>query len=314
MKVEKIYGVGSNIQVSFTQATVSDTVKIASLGQEKADVVVTEKKPIVQYYVAPRCNGKSFTQLVKEMKNDAVLEPFIDASVIKGTSDLRPIVIDASEIKAPIGTIITMSEPKKIIRSGEYTTVLWMDGTKTIVKRMPGSEDSDYAAFTAALAKKVYGTNSKVERIVAKTERVKTKAEKKAEKKAKHKAESEKSGERKYIVSQYGQVAEWKGIETDSTGVGEKVIVFANNEGEARCKAVDVFRKSSLLKEWLVLGNGSVCEVVLLNAADSAGGCFGIWTQSCIDKNYFKTCVFAKDREEAKKALTIIRAPDPIPF
>ena len=185
MKVEKIYGVGSNIQVSFTQATVSDTVKIASLGQEKADVVVTEKKPIVQYYVAPRCNGKSFTQLVKEMKNDAVLEPFIDASVIKGTSDLRPIVIDASEIKAPIGTILTMSEPKKIIRSGEYTTVLWKDGTKTIVKRMPGSEDSDYSAFTAALAKKVYGTNSKVERIVSMTERVKTKAEKKAEKKAK---------------------------------------------------------------------------------------------------------------------------------
>ena len=165
MKVEKIYGVGSNIQVSFTQATVSDTVKIASLGQEKADVVVTEKKPIVQYYVAPRCNGKSFTQLVKEMKKDAVLEPFIDASVIKG------------------GTIIP--QPKRIIRSGEYTTVLWKDGTKTIVKRMPGSEDSDYAAFTAALAKKVYGTNSKVERIVAKVERVKTKAEKRAEKKAK---------------------------------------------------------------------------------------------------------------------------------
>lgn len=142
-------------------------------------------------------------------------------------------------------------------------------------------------------------------------QRVKSKAEKKAEKKAKHKAESENQGEKKYIVSQYGQVAECKGIETDSMGVGEKVIVFAKTEDEARGKAVGKFRKSPL-KEWLVLGNGSVCEVVLLNAADSADGCFGIWMQSCIDKNYFKTCVFAKDKEEAKKVLSII--PAPIPF
>ena len=153
------------VDVTFSNVTISDVEMLAKLYSEKADVVVTEKKPIVQYHVAPRCNGKSFTQPVKEMKEDAVLEPFIDASVIKG------------------GTIIP--QPKRIIRSGEYTTVLWKDGTKTIVKRMPGSEDSDYSAFTAALAKKVYGTNSNVERIVSMTERVKTKAEKKAEKKAK---------------------------------------------------------------------------------------------------------------------------------
>ena len=202
-----------------------------------------------------------------------------------------------------------MPVPEKIFRCGNATTVIWKDGTKTTVKLMPGAEDSDYGAFTAALAKKIYGGNGKVMRYAGMVQRVKSKAEKKAERKAKHKAELEDSGEKKYIVSQYGQVAECKGIETDSMGVGEKVIVFANNEGEARCKAVDVFRKSSLLKEWLVLGNGSVCEVVLLNATDSADGCFGIWTQSCIDKNYFKTCVFAKDKEEAKKALSIIPAP-----
>ena len=213
------------------------------------------------------------------------------------------------EIDGEVRTIT----PEKIFRCGNATTVIWKDGTKTTVKLMPGTEDSDYGAFTAALAKKIYGGNGKVMRYAGMVQRVKSKAEKKAERKAKHKAESESSGEKKYIVSQYGQVAECKGIETDSMGVGEKVIVFANDEGEARCKAVGKFRKSPL-KEWLVLGNGSVCEVVLLNAADSADGCFGIWTQSCIDKNYFKTCVFAKDREEAKKALTIIHAPDPIPF
>ena len=204
--------------------------------------------------------------------------------------------------------------PEKIFRCGNATTVIWKDGTKTTVKLIPGAEDSDYGAFTAALAKKIYGGNGKVMKYAGMVQRVKSKAEKKATRKLKRKYEEKITGEKKYIVSQYGQVAECKGIETDSMGVGEKVIVFANDEGEARHKAVDVFRRSSLLKEWLVLGNGSVCEVVLLNAADSADGCFGIWTQSCIDKNYFKTCVFAKDKEEAKKALAIIHAPDPIPF
>ena len=201
-----------------------------------------------------------------------------------------------------------MPVPEKIFRCGNATTVIWKDGTKTTVKLMPGAEDSDYGAFTAALAKKIYGGNGKVMKYAGMVQRVKSKAEKKATRKLKRKYEEKITGEKKYIVSQYGQVAECKGIETDSMGVGEKVIVFANDEGEARGKAVGEFRKSPL-KEWLVLGNGSVCEVVLLNAADSADGCFGIWMQSCIDKNYFKTCVFAKDKEEAKKALTIIPVP-----
>ena len=206
------------------------------------------------------------------------------------------------------GAVRTIT-PEKIFRCGNATTVIWKDGTKTTVKLMPGAEDSDYGAFTAALAKKIYGGNGKVMKYAGMVQRVKSKAEKKAEKKAKRNAETEKQ----YIVSQFGQVYEYRGAEDESLGYGQKFFVRAKSEDEARGKAVGKFRKSPL-KEWLVLGNGSVCEVVLLNAADSADGCFGIWTQSCIDKNYFKTCVFAKDREEAKKALTIIHAPDPIPF
>ena len=197
--------------------------------------------------------------------------------------------------------------PEKIFRCGDTTTVIWKDGTKTTVKLMPGAEDSDYGAFTAALAKKIYGGNGKVMRYAGMVQRVKSKAEKKAEKKAKHKAESESSGEKKYIVSQYGQVAECKGIETDSTGVGEKVIVFANNEGEARCKAVDVFRKSSLLKEFLVLSNGSVTEMT-----PCASNCFGYWEISLLRDDTYKIRVFAKNAEEAKNVFSI--TPAPIPF
>ena len=197
--------------------------------------------------------------------------------------------------------------PEKIFRCGNATTVIWKDGTKTTVKLMPGTEDSDYGAFTAALAKKIYGGNGKVMRYAGMVQRVKSKAEKKAERKAKHKAESESSGEKKYIVSQYGQVAECKGIETDSMGVGEKVIVFANDEGEARCKAVDVFRKSSLLKEFLVLSNGSVTEMT-----PYASNCFGYWEISLLRDDTYKIRVFAKNAEEAKNVFSI--TPAPIPF
>ena len=205
------------------------------------------------------------------------------------------------------GAVRTIT-PEKIFRCGNATTVIWKDGTKTTVKLMPGAEDSDYGAFTAALAKKIYGGNGKVMKYAGMVQRVKSKAEKKATRKLKRKYEEKITGEKQYIVSQFGQVYEYRGAEEESLGYGQKIFVRAKSEDEARGKAVGEFRKSPL-KEWLVLGNGSVCEVVLLNAADSADGCFGIWTQSCIDKNYFKTCVFAKDKEEAKKALTIIPVP-----
>ena len=196
-----------------------------------------------------------------------------------------------------------MPTPEKIFRCRNATTVIWKDGTKTTVKLMPGAEDSDYGAFTAALAKKIYGGNGKVMRYARMVQRVKSKAEKKAEKKAKHKAETEKQ----YIVSQFGQVAECKGIETEEVGIGEKVIVFANDEGEARCKAVGVFRKSSLLKEFLVLSNGSVTEMT-----QYASNCFGYWEISLLRDDTYKIRVFAKNAEEAKNVFSV--TPAPIPF
>lgn len=61
--------------------------------------------------------------------------------------------------------------PKHIIhnrKTGE-TIVIWKDGTRTTVKPMMGVPHSPYSAFTAALAKKVYGSNTKVNKIVEMT-------------------------------------------------------------------------------------------------------------------------------------------------
>lgn len=57
-------------------------------------------------------------------------------------------------------------EPKKIIKSADRTIVFWKDDTKTIVKRSDDTEDDLYSAFCAALAIKIYGSNSQVKKIL----------------------------------------------------------------------------------------------------------------------------------------------------
>ena len=55
---------------------------------------------------------------------------------------------------------------RRILQSGNRVIVFWSDGTKTIVKRSDDTDDDIYGAFTAALAIKVYGSNSQVNRII----------------------------------------------------------------------------------------------------------------------------------------------------
>ena len=55
---------------------------------------------------------------------------------------------------------------KRIIYNDPATIVFWNDGTKTVVKRGPSETFNKYTAFCAALAKKMYGNNSRVNKIV----------------------------------------------------------------------------------------------------------------------------------------------------
>lgn len=68
---------------------------------------------------------------------------------------------------------------KRILKSGDRMIVFWADDTKTVVKRAKDETDSDYAAFTAALGIKLYGSNSALKRIVksAETQKPKKKGE-----------------------------------------------------------------------------------------------------------------------------------------
>lgn len=58
--------------------------------------------------------------------------------------------------------------PHRIIHNHktDETIVIWKDGTKTKVKLMEGEKSSPYTAYTAALAKRIYGSNTQVSKIV----------------------------------------------------------------------------------------------------------------------------------------------------
>lgn len=64
--------------------------------------------------------------------------------------------------KLELSTYVRMPIPIRIHKQGRCAFVCWKDGTSTMVKRSNEDEDSPYAAFTAALAKKIYGSNSQV--------------------------------------------------------------------------------------------------------------------------------------------------------
>lgn len=66
------------------------------------------------------------------------------------------------------GNSMKKIDVKKIIFNGPKTIVLWSDGTKTIVSMSKDEPRFDpEAAFCAAYTKKMFGTNSKIKRVIA---------------------------------------------------------------------------------------------------------------------------------------------------
>lgn len=55
---------------------------------------------------------------------------------------------------------------KHVIYSGSKTIILWLDGTKTIVSCGKDDIFDPYAGFCAAVAKKMFGSTSKIKKII----------------------------------------------------------------------------------------------------------------------------------------------------
>ena len=75
----------------------------------------------------------------------------------------------------------TSLKPESIDLNGDYTTVHWNDGTHTVVKRAEDEPDNLYAAFCAALAKKLYGSTANVHKLAESVETGRIKAKKEQE-------------------------------------------------------------------------------------------------------------------------------------
>lgn len=69
-------------------------------------------------------------------------------------------------------------EPKRIVHSGPATIVFWNDKTKTVVKCSENDIYDEYEAFCAALAIKMFGSNSHLKKMIRdKTEEMTPKKE-----------------------------------------------------------------------------------------------------------------------------------------
>ncbi len=69
-------------------------------------------------------------------------------------------------LAASTGGRTTYPKPKKVVydETAGVTVVLWMDGTKTVIRAAEGEEHDPYHGYCVALAKKIHGTNSALKR------------------------------------------------------------------------------------------------------------------------------------------------------
>ncbi len=81
-------------------------------------------------------------------------------------SFLKELLSGTSVIQSPVAKFNLV--PNKILVSGNATIVFWVDNTKTIVRCAEGTEPNTYNAYTAALAIRLYGSNSQLKKLIKK--------------------------------------------------------------------------------------------------------------------------------------------------
>ena len=115
----------------------------------------------------------------KGFENDDILQCILDAVArveAEQEKDVRPVEANTKVPHAgkasncckkqadPSGYYIP--EVMGIYSNRPYTTVLWKDGTKTIVKCSEDSHFTEYDGFVCAFAKKAFGNNTALKEFV----------------------------------------------------------------------------------------------------------------------------------------------------
>ena len=111
-------------------------------------------------------NKKTAIDLLMELRNSLIHgSKYIDKAGRDRTSD---VIAAIGVIRVALPETENNYMPDRIIRNGRATVIYWTDGTKTVVKKSEEQEDDPYSAFCAAVAKKIYDTNSRIKRILEK--------------------------------------------------------------------------------------------------------------------------------------------------
>lgn len=105
------------------------------------------------------------TYIAKREKEDS--EPMSVQMELKKVAEITKNEIAKAWTRQYVNSFCSV---KSIEVSVDHRTivVVWADGDKTMVKRSAKDPDDLYMAFTAALAKKVYGSNSAIKRLINK--------------------------------------------------------------------------------------------------------------------------------------------------
>lgn len=118
----------------------------------------------------------------KGFKNDDILQCILDAvarAEAEQEKDTQPVEPVEASTKIPHASKVSNCCKKQASPSGyyipevvaiysnrPYTTVLWKDGTKTIVKCSEDSHFTEYDGFVCAFAKKAFGNNTALKEFV----------------------------------------------------------------------------------------------------------------------------------------------------
>lgn len=97
-------------------------------------------------------------------------ERTINGIVIHGCTDeikeLMGYIAHDVQVTSDMMPFMHIYRPTRILVSGNATIVFWMDDTKTVVRCAKGETPDLYAAFTAALGIKLYGSNSQLKKVM----------------------------------------------------------------------------------------------------------------------------------------------------
>lgn len=113
------------------------------------------KEHEIRIPISAKTIGKDLLNLIEGVEKAEQSGPKDESAILKELLKKRTFQYMMLKLEYAARTI-----PERIIKSGPATIVFWADGTKTVVKCAEGTEPDDYTAFCAALAKKVYGSNS----------------------------------------------------------------------------------------------------------------------------------------------------------